>query len=198
MECGKVMFRYKTPKVAACKVWDESRHEIKSTFRGVYPFGGRSTARLEMIWSISVSIRDRARTCESYSEPPGEVSPRANFRGESAGPPPLGPWVEAAPAWEFHYGIPTPSPSLAHCLVHGDRCNCGSNSCRPSGSASTPGIHHMGSKNPGPAFQGARACARGARGFPGEEMGPRACPRMIAQFLRPDTYVSQSSLEILI
>ena len=34
MECGKVMFLYKTPKVAACNVWDVSRHETKSTLRG--------------------------------------------------------------------------------------------------------------------------------------------------------------------
>ena len=51
MECGKVMLRYNTPRVAACNVWEVNRQEIKSTFRGVQPFGGMSNAKLEMICS---------------------------------------------------------------------------------------------------------------------------------------------------
>lgn len=57
IEWGIVMLRYRTPRVAEWSVRQVRRHEIRSTLRGVYPFGGMSRARSEMIWSVKVSFR---------------------------------------------------------------------------------------------------------------------------------------------
>jgi hypothetical protein len=35
IECGKVMFLYNTPSVAACNVREARRHETRSILRGV-------------------------------------------------------------------------------------------------------------------------------------------------------------------
>lgn len=60
MEWGMVMCLYSTPRVAECRVRQVNRQDIKSTFRGVYPFGGISRARCDII-SSSISTGSLSR-----------------------------------------------------------------------------------------------------------------------------------------
>lgn len=122
-----------------------------------------------------------ANCLEGFAEPP---------------PPPLEPSVVEALVLGFHREIPMPSPLLAHFLVHGGRCSCGSNSSHLAESASTPGNHRMGNRNPELASQGARASALGSLGAVEKEL--RVCLRKIAQFLSQVTSCQPALIQTFI